>query len=449
MALDFPSGVTIGYVYTYGGRSWTWNGSAWDVYTSTTFVNTLNGFTGGVTLSGGTYINISSSGGIITISSPGDGPSGYVSSFNGLAGAVTGVGSFNGKTGDVQGVSSWNGQTGAITFVNYVTTFNGLTGAVTGVTTGTANNFVALQSFSTGISASGGSAFNSNVSFTSTTSHTGLASFAGISASGGVTFAGNVAHNSTTFHTGLADFAGGISASNGMTLNGTMVLNGQTFSNLVSSVNGYTGAVGGWLTHPGFTTSAPVYNDSTSSGTKTIYYLPTYYVSQSDWSSYTVQANRSYFSLFNTNKALTIKTIRSLTNATVTTGNAYISVYSADPNTGLPSTRLYNSASLAVGSNYTGISVTNSSGLVTVPAGFFYVSATFSSTPIMFAPKRNSIPAIYGASSYSAGTTNLLVLADYSGFTTAASLPASGVTLGYMENTANGNYAGIVMEIAI
>jgi hypothetical protein len=41
-----------------------------------------------------------------------------------------------------------------------VSRFNGLTGAVTGVTTGTANNFVALQSFSAGISASGGVTFS-------------------------------------------------------------------------------------------------------------------------------------------------------------------------------------------------------------------------------------------------------------------------------------------------
>ena len=39
---------------------------------------------------------------------------------------------------------------------NVVSSFNGLTGAVTGVTTGTANTFVALQSFTSGISASGG-----------------------------------------------------------------------------------------------------------------------------------------------------------------------------------------------------------------------------------------------------------------------------------------------------
>jgi len=42
----------------------------------------------------------------------------------------------------------------------FVITFNGLTGNVTGVTTGTANNFIALQSFSSGISASGGTFSN-------------------------------------------------------------------------------------------------------------------------------------------------------------------------------------------------------------------------------------------------------------------------------------------------
>ena len=44
-----------------------------------------------------------------------------------------------------------------------VYSFNGLTGAVTGVTTGIANNFVALQSFSSGISASGGITFGNDI----------------------------------------------------------------------------------------------------------------------------------------------------------------------------------------------------------------------------------------------------------------------------------------------
>jgi hypothetical protein len=59
-----------------------------------------------------------------------------------------------------------NGATfqGNINAPNIVTSFNGLTGAVTGVTTGTANNFVALQSFSSGISAAGGITFANDIS---------------------------------------------------------------------------------------------------------------------------------------------------------------------------------------------------------------------------------------------------------------------------------------------
>jgi hypothetical protein len=43
------------------------------------------------------------------------------------------VSSFNGLTGAVQGVSSFNGQTGAVSFYNYVSYFNGQTGSVQGI----------------------------------------------------------------------------------------------------------------------------------------------------------------------------------------------------------------------------------------------------------------------------------------------------------------------------
>ena len=65
----------------------------------------------------------------------------------------TGIQGVTGPTGP-QGNTGVGGISGP-----YVTTFNGLTGAVTGVTTGTANNFVALQSFSAGISAAGIAAY--------------------------------------------------------------------------------------------------------------------------------------------------------------------------------------------------------------------------------------------------------------------------------------------------
>jgi hypothetical protein len=75
---------------------------------------------------------------------------------NGLPGDGGGIGGVTGNTGPTgpQGNTGVGGISGP-----YVTTFNGLTGAVTGVTTGTANNFVALQSFSAGISAAGIAAY--------------------------------------------------------------------------------------------------------------------------------------------------------------------------------------------------------------------------------------------------------------------------------------------------
>ena len=60
-----------------------------------------------------------------------------------------------GNTGAItitQYVSSFNGSTGA---VQGVSSFNGLTGAVGGVCASQANTFTALQSFGSGISASG------------------------------------------------------------------------------------------------------------------------------------------------------------------------------------------------------------------------------------------------------------------------------------------------------
>ena len=100
-----------------------------------------------------------------------------VTSFNGSTGAIVGVNSVRGLTGAVgitngSGIGlSVSGQT--MTFSNTgVLSFNNLTGDVTGVTTGTANTFVALQSFTTGISASGGVTFSGNVAMTSTSYHT-------------------------------------------------------------------------------------------------------------------------------------------------------------------------------------------------------------------------------------------------------------------------------------
>ena len=90
--------------------------------------------------------------------------------------------------------------------------------AVIGATTQTAATIYGVLRLPGGLSAASGITFSGNVSMTSTSSHTGLASFSGgLSASSGVTFSGNVSMTNTSSHTGLASFAGGLSAAGGIT----------------------------------------------------------------------------------------------------------------------------------------------------------------------------------------------------------------------------------------
>jgi hypothetical protein len=94
MPLDFPSSPLLNDLYTFGGKTWKWDGAGWKSYnigltgpqgpqgipgpTGPTgpagsgvipggYVSTLNGFTGGITLAAGDGINISSLSNIITI----------------------------------------------------------------------------------------------------------------------------------------------------------------------------------------------------------------------------------------------------------------------------------------------------------------------------------------------------------------------------------------------
>lgn len=98
MPLDFPSSPSLNQIYSYGNRSWIWNGVAWDFYgTSGNFVNTLNGFTGGVTLAQGSNITIGNSGNIITISSSGGGGTAAVTSISGTTNEIE----VSGSTGAV------------------------------------------------------------------------------------------------------------------------------------------------------------------------------------------------------------------------------------------------------------------------------------------------------------------------------------------------------------
>ena len=113
MALDFPTSPALNEIYSYGGRSWKWNGTAWDVYSTTsgTMVNTLNGLSGGVTLAAGSNITLTPVGNTITIASSGGGGTG-----SGSTGA-TGATGPQGNTGSIgatgsQGIQGTTGNTG-------------------------------------------------------------------------------------------------------------------------------------------------------------------------------------------------------------------------------------------------------------------------------------------------------------------------------------------------
>jgi len=160
-----------------------------------------------------------------------------------------------GNTGAVtitQYVSSFNGSTGA---VQGVSSFNGLTGAVGGVCASQANTFTALQSFSSGISASG-ITVNGNMSVTGN-----------FTVSGGVTFTTSetvlIEDNIITLNsnvTGSPSENAGIEIERGTSANVQLLWNessdqwtftndGSTYYDLptsvVTSFNGRTGAVQG------------------------------------------------------------------------------------------------------------------------------------------------------------------------------------------------------------
>jgi len=143
-------------------------------------VTSVNGATGAVTIAGGTGISILTSA------------------------AARGLTIFN------AGVLSINGNTGAISNVAF---------------TNTAQTFNALQSFSSGLSATTGI-------FTGLLNPT-----AGISANGGMTLAGSLQGSTATF-SGLLTANAGLIVTGGATFNGNIYA-----SNLVTSVDGVTGAV--------------------------------------------------------------------------------------------------------------------------------------------------------------------------------------------------------------
>jgi len=156
--------------------------------------------------------------------------------------STSGVITYNGFTGAVQGVSSWNGKTGAL---QGVCTWNGLTGDVTGVTTGVANNFKALQSFSNGISASGGITFNGILNIGEMLSYGGTTDITIGNMAASTVEIGKLSNSALLAVQGDAASIALITDAFSVTATNVVFNNSNITGNLVTSLNGKTGALKG------------------------------------------------------------------------------------------------------------------------------------------------------------------------------------------------------------
>lgn len=137
--LQFSQPTGFGYTVTIPATTTVLAGlSNTQTFTSTNTFNALTTFSSGISAAGATFSSLVR--------------------FN--AGISAAGGTFSGTQTFVNGATFQ----GNINAPNIVTSFNGLTGAVTGVTTGSANTFGPLQSFTNGISAAGAT-FAGNLNF--------------------------------------------------------------------------------------------------------------------------------------------------------------------------------------------------------------------------------------------------------------------------------------------
>ena len=252
---------------------------------------------------------------------------------------------------------------------------------------------------------------------------------------------------------GLLNAPSGLSAS-GATFSGTINLNGQTFRNVVSTINGSTGSIGADSIPVGLTSTAITCvsfpSGITSFTSKIPYYIPCQITNSPSSGTGKVLPNRVYFTLHNAPKQSTLHTIRFPSFSTGITGNCFIGVYDVDINSGFPKNLLYSSTSITVASGAGSTSVTNASGLLTVPAGYFYIATIFNNTPSLYTLPSNLRPS-FGSGQWTAGYANYSIFSDPGGFTFPTSLPAAGVTLGYIDYvTGNtGSITGLYTEYRI
>ena len=155
------------------------------------------------------------------------------------------------------------------------------------------------------------------------------------------------------------------------------------------------------------------------------YYGPEF-VRTGSANSHVVVANRIYFNCIYLSRKTTIRRIRCQSGNTVTTGNVIFGIYSNNNTTGFPDAKLYESASIAVGSGYTVNVVNNDSGLITLQPGFYHLAAIFSSTPIMFGCNAGNINySQYGSREHGGGYQNYVPWIDNGSYALPSSTSSS------------------------
>lgn len=173
---------------------------------------------------------------------------------------------------------------------------------------------------------------------------------------------------------------------------------------------------------PGYISTVNVVSSAGVTSSNQINYYGPEFVRTGSANGHVVVANRIYFNTIYLSRQTTIRRIRCQSGNTVTTGNVIFGIYSNNNTTGFPLDKLYESASIAVGSGYTVNVVNNDTGLITLQPGFYHLCAVFSSTPIMFGYNGGNVNySHYGSIEHGAGFQNVVPWIDNGAF----SLPAS------------------------
>jgi hypothetical protein len=113
MPLDFPTSPVLNQLYTFGGKTWKWDGAGWISYNIGLvgpYVISINGVTGAIGIISGSNVTITQSGNTFTISSSGSGGGGI---------GVTGATGPTGATGS-QGIQGPTGATGRSVTYSYI-----------------------------------------------------------------------------------------------------------------------------------------------------------------------------------------------------------------------------------------------------------------------------------------------------------------------------------------